>query len=96
MIFVQNKFYIGKPEYNDCILAKCKECNCSRLCSLCYASIKTFPALELDGSDYCERTIHWITECLAAYTSVEKKGQKLNFSNGIAGMADIYTPHNIV
>lgn len=82
--------------YNDCILAKCKECNCSRLCSLCYASIKTFPALELDGSDYCERTIHWITECLAAYTSVEKKGQKLNFSNGIAGMADIYTPHNIV
>lgn len=25
-----------------------------------------------------------------------KKGQKLNFSNGIAGMADIYTPHNIV
>lgn len=62
--------------YNDCILAKCKECNCSRLCSLCYASIKTFPALELDGSDYCERTIHWITECLAAYTSVEKKRSK--------------------
>lgn len=78
----------------ECHCLRCN--NCSRLCSLCYASIKTFPALELDGSDYCERTIHWITECLAAYTSVEKKGQKLNFSNGIAGMADIYTPHNIV
>lgn len=75
--------------YNDCILEKCRKCNCSRLCSLCYASIKTFPTLELDGGDYCERTVHWLTECLAAYTSVAKAKQKLVFSNGIAGMTDI-------
>ena len=55
---------------------------------LCYASIKTAPTLELDGSDFCERTIHWLTECLAAYTSVAKIKRNPNFSNGIAGMTD--------
>jgi uncharacterized protein len=74
--------------YNKCILEKCKDCSCSRLCSLCYASIKTAPTLELDGSDFCERTIHWLTECLAAYTSVAKIKRNPNFSNGIAGMTD--------
>lgn len=74
--------------YNKCILEKCKKCSCSRLCSVCYASIKSFPSLELDGDDFCEKTIRSLTEYLAAYTNAVKTKKELNFATGISGMLE--------
>lgn len=90
---VEKGFCMDSAKYavcanNECILEKCKKCSCSRLCSLCYASIKTFPSLKLDGNDYCEKTVQWLTECLAAYTSVAKTKRKLNLSSNISGMTE--------
>lgn len=74
-------------QYNEYILKKCKECNCSRICSLCYASIKTSPTLELDGKNFCKRTKEFLVNCLAAYTSIAKK-KRFNLPKGIEGMSN--------